>query len=161
MLSTRPDSALDFLNLVVDLSRFTRNILHFKCKELLQSNVILQKYWLVGKVAHFAWNANYKSWKILPTPEISIMSACMCIIVPSTHILAISPSHCNAVNLKENMEVNFRVVVLLFWVQKSCVWLVVAEALSSSFDDSLEMGACPHQFLKVRTEITHRGLILA
>ena len=88
------------------------------------------------------------------------MSACMCIIVPSTHILAISPSHRNAVNLKENMEVNFR-VVLLFLVQKSCVWLVVAEAVSSSFDDSLEMGACPHQFLKVRTEITHRGLILA
>ena len=27
--------------------------------------------------------------KILPTPEVSIMSACMCIIVPSTHILAI------------------------------------------------------------------------
>ena len=52
--------------------------------------------------------------KILPTPEVSIMSAWMCIIVPSTH--GISPSHRNAVNLKENMEVNFRavVVVLLF-----------------------------------------------
>ena len=81
---------------------------------------------------------------------------CMCIIVPST--LAIPPSYRNAdVNLKENMEVNFRVVVVpTFFESKK-----LREAVPRSFDDSLEMGACPHQFLKVRTEITHRGLMLA